>query len=123
VYLADGGGGGSTGPSYTGPQTLNIEPSAIPGALAAFRTAHERVSKKVQALSALEVRNWAHDPVSGETAQQFTERTNGGGADSAIACLKGYEEQLQRACDSLQAAYNGYMLTEGTNTEKWGVYS
>src|SRR2546430_11361842 len=36
VFLADGGGGGTpSGPSYSGTQTLKIEPSAIPAALKA----------------------------------------------------------------------------------------
>ena len=38
----------ASGPSYAGTQTLNIDPSAIPGALAAFRAAQERVARKVE---------------------------------------------------------------------------
>lgn len=122
MFLADGGGGSAApaGPAYAGTQTLQIEPSAIPGALAAFREAHERVMAKVAALDALEVRPWAGDPVSGETAEQFIERTNGGGADSAIACLRGYGDQLRAAIDALQSAHDKYMATEGTNSAMWG---
>lgn len=123
MYLADGGGGGvSTGPSYSGTQTLKIEPSSIPGALTAFRTAHDRVEAKLRELSGLEVRDWAKDPVSGETATQFDQRTHLG-ADSAMECLKGYKQQLERAVESLEDAYNSYMLTEGTSTEKWGIHT
>lgn len=124
MFLIDGGGGGSvpTGPTYTGTQRLRIDPSAIPGALAAFREAHDRVSRKVSELSGLPIREWAYDPVSGETATQFVERTNGGGADSAYQCLLGYQEQLANAIESLESTQQAYLETEGTNTERWGKY-
>lgn len=123
MYLADGGGGSApAGPTFTGTQRLHIEPSAIPDALKAFTDAYERVSTKVNELRGLPIKEWAKDPVSGETATQFTERTNGGGADSAIACLTGYQKQLKSAIDSLQSAHDDYMAIEGTNTERWGRY-
>ncbi len=124
MYLADGGGGRSAPavPAFTGTQQLHIEPSAIPAALKAFTDAYDRVTKKVQDLRALPVREWARDPVSGETATQFHERTNGGGTDSAIACLEGYQAQLKAAMDSLKDAQADYLATEGTNTEVWGKY-
>jgi hypothetical protein len=125
VFLADGGGGGGTaptGPTFTGNQNLRIEPSSIPQALTAFRDAHDRINAKVQELSGLQCNNWAGDPVSGETAKMFTERTNGGGADSAIACLTGYRDQLADAMDSLQKAHDQYLAVEGTNTARWGKY-
>ncbi len=122
MFLADGGGGTSASvePSYAGTQTLRVEPSAIPGALAAFREAHARVSEKVLALGALDVPRWAQDPVSGETATEFTQRTNGGAADSAMACLSGYQKQLQAAIDALEQAQEAYTRTEGTNSAMWG---
>ncbi|WP_436492784.1 transcriptional regulator [Actinokineospora sp. HUAS TT18] len=109
------------GPSYAGTQTLKVEPASIPGALAAFRDAHLRVMEKVQALEAMQIPRWAGDPVSGETAEQFTERSNGGAADSAIACLRGYEKQLSNAIDALQKAYDAYVQVEGENTARWGL--
>jgi len=124
VYLADGGGGGTTtpGPRFTGTQTLHIEPSAIPDALQAFIDAHDRVERKVQELQNLPIRDWAKDPVSGETATQFAERSNTGGADSAITCLKGYQKQLAAAIESLQKTKEAYLRTEGENAEQWGRY-
>jgi hypothetical protein len=47
VFLPGDGGFAPSEPSYSGQQTLRVDPSAIPGALAAFTAAHERVSKKV----------------------------------------------------------------------------
>jgi len=124
VFLADGGGGAApTGPTFTGTQRLRIEPHAIPQALAAFREAHDQIDGKIKALHALQVNNWAGDPVSSETAQQFTERTNGAGADSALACLNGYRDQLQAAIQSLSASNAEYLAKEGTNTERWGKYN
>lgn len=125
MYLLHDGGGGAAppaGPTFTGTQTLRIEPSAIPEALAAFREAHDRVSRKVSELAGLPVTDWARDPVSGETATEFTERTNGGGADSAYQCLLGYQEQLANAIESLELSEQQYLATEGTNSARWGKY-
>jgi hypothetical protein len=121
VFVADGGGGSTTsGPTFTGTQTLHIEPSAIPEALKAFNDAYDRVSRKVRELSNLPVREWASDPVSTETVVQFAERTNTGGTDSAFACLTGYQKQLKAAIDSLQSAHDDYLRVEGDNTSRWG---
>lgn len=123
MYLIDGGGSGPVaGPTFTGTQSLSIEPSAIPAALSAFKEAHERLAKKVEELGGLPIEQWAADPVSRETVAEFSERSNGGGQDSAIACLMGYEQQLARAIDSLQSAHDAYLATEGTNSELWGKY-
>ena len=123
MYLIDGGGSGPVvEPTFTGTQSLSIEPSAIPAALAAFKAAHDRLSKKVEQLGGLPIVQWAGDPVSRETVVEFSERSNGGGEDSAIACLMGYERQLARAIESLQSAHDAYLATEGTNSERWGKY-
>lgn len=124
MYLADGGGGSAAStPQFTGTQTLHIEPSAIPDALKAFSEAYERVTRKVQELEGLPIRNWAGDPVSSETAVQFQQRSNTGGADSAITCLKGYQRQLKGAMDSLQSAHDDYLRVEGDNCDQWGKYA
>jgi hypothetical protein len=123
VFQEVGGvGAAPAGPTFTGTQRLRIEPSSIPEALSAFREAHDRITAKVDELRSVPVDNWAGDPVSGETAKQFTQRTNGGGADSAIACLTGYRDQLLRAITSLEKSNAQYLATEGTNTERWGKY-
>jgi hypothetical protein len=119
--LADGGGGSSAPtPQFTGTQTLNIEPSAIPAALTAFTTAHDRVVAKIGELRALVINKWAGDPVSGETAKHFADRSNAGGAESAIACLEGYEKQLNAAIDSLTKTRDQYVRIEGDNSALWG---
>jgi hypothetical protein len=123
VFVSDGGGGAApAGPTFTGTQRLRIEPESIPHALSAFREAHDRITRKVEELSGLPVNDWAGDPVSGETAKQFTQRTNGGGADSAMACLTGYQKQLEAAIDSLEKSHAEYLAIEGTNTARWGHY-
>jgi hypothetical protein len=121
VYVADGGGGSApAGPTFTGTQRLHIEPAAIPEALTAFTEAYDRVTRKVDELAGLPIRDWAADPVSSETAVQFAERSNTGGADSAITCLKGYQKQLARAIESLRSAQDNYQRVEGDNTALWG---
>lgn len=121
MFHTDGGGGGTSAPSYSGTQTLQIEPSAIPGALKAFQRAHDRVDQKVKELSGIDIRPWAGDEVSSETASQFEERSLGGG-ESAYQVLVGYRDQLQRARDSLQRAFEAYTAMEGDNSALWGVY-
>ncbi|WP_424183424.1 hypothetical protein ACOBQX_15620 [Actinokineospora sp. G85] len=119
--MADGAGGSvPVAPDFAGTRTLNIEPAAIPAALAAFREAYDRVETKVTQLSGLEVPDWARDPISGEAATEFVDRTNGGGADSAITCLRGYQEQLRAAVEALEGAHAAYEQTEGTNSAMWG---
>jgi hypothetical protein len=123
VYLADGGGGAAApAPQFTGTQTLHIEPSAIPDALKAFTDAHDKVIAKINELHALPINDWAGDPVSGETAVQFQQRSNRGGADSALTCLEGYEQQLSAAIKSLKGAHDDYVRVEGDNTALWGKY-
>jgi hypothetical protein len=125
VFVADGGGGGGRAlstPAYTGTQTLHVEPSAIPDTLKAFTDAYDRVSRKVRELAGLPIQRWAGDPVSTETVKPFAERSYAGGADSALACLVGYQEQLKAAIDSLKSAEAEYLRVEGTNTSRWGKY-
>lgn len=123
MFLQDGGGGAApAGPTFTGEQRLSIEPSSIPTALTAFREAFDRIDAKVNELSGMPIDNWAGDPVSRETAKRFTDRTNGGGADSAMACLKGYRDQLLAAIESLESSHAQYLAIEGTETERWGKY-
>jgi hypothetical protein len=121
VFLADGGGGASSAPSYAGTNTLSLEPSAIPAALRAFRAALARVERKVTELDNLTVPAWAGDVVSHETAVQFAERSYGGG-DSAYQCLTGYRDQLRSAADALEQASAAYTAMEGDNSARWGVY-
>src|SRR6266498_3866406 len=83
AVFVDGGGGGSVEPTFSGPQTLQIEGDSIPRALAAFTRAYDRVKAKVDELNNLPIPAWAGDSVSHETATQFQERSQGGGANSA----------------------------------------
>ena len=122
MFIEGDGGSSSSEPTFSGPQTLNIEPSAIPAALAAFTKAHDRVTKKVDELAGLQIRPWAGDEVSHETASQFGERSQGGGAQSALACLKGYQQQLEAACTALTESQQRYTRMEGDNAALWGKY-
>jgi hypothetical protein len=122
VFVSDGGGGAApAGPTFTGTQRLHIEPASIPQALAAFREAHDRITRKVTDLGGMPISDWAGDPVSGETAKRFTDRTSGG-ADSAMSALTGYQKQLEAAIDSLEKTQAEYLAIEGTNTARWGKY-
>lgn len=122
MFLPGDGPTASPEPSYSGTQTLRIEPSAIPAALKAFTEAHERVTRKVNELTGLSIRPWAGDEVSNETAKQFQQRSQGGASDSAVECLLGYQTQLDNACKALKASKERYEAMEGTNSARWGIY-
>jgi hypothetical protein len=108
--MADGGGG-SAGPkpSIAGSQQhMRIEPEAVDAAYKLFDDAYNKVSAKVNAIYDATAGPWSYDPVSMETATKFNERTTGGGADSAMAALLGYQKQLENARDALKAAKETY---------------
>jgi hypothetical protein len=123
VFIDGEGGSSYAEPTFSGPQTLRVEPEAIPGALAAFTEAHDRVKAKVDELNGLQIQPWAGDGVSHETATQFQERSQGGGANSAIECLTGYLRQLEAACTALADSQKRYNLTEDENTLRWTSYA
>lgn len=110
MFMADGGGG-SAGPkpSIAGSQQhMRIEPEAVDAAYKLFDDAYNKVSAKVNAIYDATAGPWSYDPVSMETATKFNERTTGGGADSAMAALLGYQKQLENARDALKAAKETY---------------
>ncbi|HEV8560878.1 MAG TPA: hypothetical protein VGR06_31505 [Actinophytocola sp.] len=118
MFLADGGGGStSSSQNLTGNETLFIEWSAIPAALTAFRSARDRVQHKVDELNGLDFPAWAHDPVSGETATQFAERS-ASGADSAAQVLFQYHHMLNQVTEALEQTQRGYGLMDGDNTAR-----
>ena len=119
MFIDGDGGSIPEEPTFSGPQTLRIEGDAIPRALAAFTSAYDRVKAKVDDLGKLDIPPWAGDSVSHETANQFAQRSQGGGADSAIECLTGYLRQLEGACHALAASQQQYNMTEDENTVRW----
>jgi hypothetical protein len=119
VFIDGDGGSSSVEPTFSGPQTLRIDGDAIPGALAAFTQAYDRVKAKVDELNGLQIQPWAGDSVSHETATQFHDRSQGGGENSAAQCLTGYLTQLEGACHALAQSQKQYHLTEDENTLRW----
>ena len=118
MFLADGGGGGtSSSQNLGGTRTLFIEWAAIPDALTAFRAARDKVKKKVDELNGLDIRPWAEDPVSDETATQFAERS-ASGADSAAQVLFQYHHMLNQVTEALEQTQRGYGLMDGDNTAR-----
>jgi hypothetical protein len=119
VSPADSDGGYAPSSSGTGPQTLKVEPSSIPGARDAFHEAADKIDILVSQLSAMDVRPWAGDPVSRQTAIRFAGDAGDRGTAAAIQALTKYGEQLRGSGDALHAAYQRYVEVEGTNTAKW----
>jgi hypothetical protein len=118
VFIADGGGSAPS-PTGTGPQTLKVDPPAIPGARDAFYEAAERIEALVARLNGINTPPWANDPVSKETAVRFDNGTADMGTNAAIDALSKYGVELRNTGDALNEAYNNYVRVEGTNTEKW----
>lgn len=125
MFIADGGGGGSTPttlPDYSGAQRkLSIEPSAIPDARKVFSDALDRLQTRLdRAVTELEARPWAGDPVSNETAERFNQDTFQAGDSAGVTALKAYRDQLQGVVDQLTAIEADYRRVEGDNTASWG---
>lgn len=125
MFIADGGGGGTTPttlPDYSGAQRkLSVEPSAIPDARKVFAEALERLETKLQrAVAELEAKPWAGDPVSDETADRFNQDTFKSGDSAGLTALKAYRDQLKGVVDQLTAIEADYRRVEGDNTASWG---
>lgn len=125
MFIADGGGGGSTPttlPDYSGAQRkLSVEPSAIPDARKVFSEALEKLEDKLnRAVDQLQARPWAGDPVSSETAERFNQDTFEAGDSAALSALKAYRDQLKGVVDQLTAIEADYRRVEGDNTASWG---
>jgi hypothetical protein len=119
VLIADGGGSSAPIPSTTGPQTLKVDPPAIPAARNAFYEAAEQIEQLVKQLNGINTPPWANDPVSKITAVRFDNGTADMGTNAAIRALTKYGAELRNTGDALNAAYNEYVRVEGSNTEKW----
>lgn len=118
MFIADGGGSAPS-PTGTGPQTLKVDPPAIPGARDAFYEAAEQIEQLVTRLNGITTPPWANDPVSRTTAVRFDNGSADMGTNAAIRALSKYGEELRNTGDALNQAYNEYVRVEGTNTEKW----
>lgn len=123
MFIADGGGGGSTGaplPDYSGSQQkLSIDPSAIPAARKVFADALDRLDAQLRDSEVLRARGWAGDPVSAETATKFNQSTFSGG-DAALAAITAYRKQLTGVVEQLTQIEATYRRVEGDNTASWG---
>ncbi|GAA1356100.1 transcriptional regulator [Saccharothrix algeriensis] len=123
MFIADGGGrSSSTPPEYSGKQQkLSVDPTAIPEARAVFTEALNRLDPQIRnAMTAVEARPWAGDPVSRETADAFNRDTFEAGDTAALNAILAYREQLQGVVDQLTAIEADYRRVEGDNVASWG---
>lgn len=112
-------GGGSSAPSPSGPQTLKVDPPAIPHARDAFLAAAKEIDDLLIHLSGLYTPAWAGDPVSRQTAERFDTGAGDRGTQPALAALQKYRDELQGSGEALQQAYVAYVENEGVNSERW----
>ncbi len=124
MFIADGGGGGSTEtlPEYSGKQQkLSVDPTAIPEARKVFSDALNRLEPVIaDAMQAVKARPWAGDPVSDETAQAFNRDTFERGDSAALTAILSYRDQLRGVVDQLTAIEADYRRVEGDNVAAWG---
>ncbi|MBP2474664.1 hypothetical protein JOF53_003536 [Crossiella equi] len=100
-----------------GPSRLRVEQASIPGMRKAFQGALDKLTPQIgHARTDLRMRPWAGDPVSGEAAEKFNERSMDGG-EAALSALEGYQRQLQTAVRALQDVEYEYRGTEAGNTD------
>lgn len=117
MYLEDGGGVSS--PPEFGQRRLQVDPSAIPQARAAFEHALAEFEGKIDpAVYELPTKPWAGDPISSETSKAFNEQTSG----KALAALRFYKKQLVGVIDQLKMIEAQYREVEGDNTALWGKH-
>jgi hypothetical protein len=107
-------------PADAGGRSLHVEPSAIPHLVSALQSSLDSVGVQIEhAITELRIRPWAGDPVSSTAAEQFNERSLGGGSD-ALTALCGYRDQLQSAAESLTVANRQYQRVEDSNAQLLG---
>lgn len=125
MFLADGGGGGSTQaplPEYSGSkQGLKVEPSAIPAARKVFEDALEKLETQLRdTRTSLHAKQWAMDPVSKETAEKFNRDTFDAGDSAALTAIIAYRDQLHGVVTQLTQIEATYKRVEGDNVASWG---
>ena len=95
--------------------SVEIEPSSIPKLGSALQESLDSVGLQIEhAITELRIRPWAGDPVSTGAAQEFNDRSVGGGED-ALTALCGYRDQLQAAAESLARADDQYRRIDDDN--------
>lgn len=125
MFLADGGGGGSTQaslPEYSGSQQkLQVNPAAIPEAKKVFVAALDKLEAQLSGSEfELRAKQWATDPISKETADKFNRDTFEAGDQAALTAIKAYRDQLRGVVDQLTQIEATYRRVEGDNVAAWG---
>lgn len=86
-----------------------LEFDAIPALRNAYADAAERISQEITLAEAgLRVPGWANDPVSQDATTRFNDRSLDS-ANSALAALYAYREQLNIAADNLDRTLEQYL--------------
>ncbi|MCI2419112.1 hypothetical protein MOQ72_16830 [Saccharopolyspora sp. K220] len=100
--------------------SVQVEPAAIPRLVNALQESLDAVGLQIEhAITELRIRPWAGDPVSADAAEEFNQRSLGGGED-ALTALCGYRDQLQAAAESLELANRQYERIDGDSAAGLG---
>lgn len=105
----------SPGHGSAGMQSMQVDPTAIPGLVNKLQSALDSVGVQIEhAITELRIQPWAGDPVSVNAAAEFNRKSIGGEED-ALTSLCLYRDQLQAAAESLEQANRQYEHIEDDN--------
>jgi hypothetical protein len=116
-----GSGGRVTIPSPTGQATLRVDRESLPYLRRVFNGAMSKLDQQIElAMTSVRVSPWAGDPVSGNAATDFNNRSVDDG-DSALNVLRAYQQRLKSASDALEQVAREYRIVESNNSASFGA--
>ena len=113
-------GGRVTIPSPSGHATLRVDRESLPRLRQVFDGAMSKLDQQIElAMTGVRVSPWAGDPVSGNAATDFNNRSVDD-PDSALNVLRAYQQRLKSASDALTQVAEEYRIVESTNAASFG---
>jgi hypothetical protein len=108
-------------PAPNGNATLRVDRESLPHLRKVFDGAMSKLDQQIElAMTGVRVSPWAGDPVSGNAATDFNNRSVDDG-DSALNVLRAYQQRLKSASDALEQVAREYRIVESNNSASFGV--
>jgi len=103
--------------------TLRVDRESLPHLRKVFDGAMSKLDQQIElAMTGVRVSPWAGDPVSGNAATDFNNRSVDDG-DSALNVLRAYQQRLKSASDALDQVAREYRIVESNNSAAFGAQS
>jgi hypothetical protein len=110
-------------PGPKGHATLRVDRESLPHLRKVFDGAMSKLDQQIElAMTGVRVSPWAGDPVSGNAATDFNNRSVDDG-DSALNALRAYQQRLKAASDALAQVAREYKIVESNNSASFGAQS